>query len=126
MARIPRRAKTGIVRNNHPRCPNSLRVANFLDEGASSSIDHEDEGGGPGEHFTVVVHGANGVSRAGIGGGGVTEVGIGVIEGLGDGTSVRGDAEEGFAVVVAGLFVEGFGDLDDDVCFFLLLWLLVL
>lgn len=80
-----------------------------MNKGASSAVDHEDEGRRPGEHFSLVVHGADGVAGAGISG--VAKVGIGIVEVLCDGFSVRRVTEEGFKVIIARWFVESLGDL---------------
>ena len=55
--------------------------------------------------------GADGISGSGVDGVGVAEVLFGVVDVLGEGGSVGGDAEEGFAVFVSSGFGECFGDL---------------
>lgn len=80
-----------------------LRIPHLLHKGTNPTVDHEDEGGWPGEHLSGVVLVAGGVSLAAVDGG-VAEVGVGVDEGLVDGSAVGGGAEEGFAVGVAVFF----------------------
>ena len=87
-----------------------LGIPRFLDEGARSSIGHEDKGGRP--DFLPVGFGVFGTGGpAGGGVGGLAEVCVGVVDVLGDGASVGRGAEEGFAVAVASLFKEAFGYL---------------
>ena len=89
-----------------------LRIPRFLDEGAGATVDHKDEGTGPvGLFFGFWVGWAGGVAGCGVDVGGVAEVGVGVVDVLGDGAAVGGAAEEGFAVVVALVSEESFGDL---------------
>mmetsp|Transcript_17545 Transcript_17545/g.31874 ORF Transcript_17545/g.31874 Transcript_17545/m.31874 type:complete len:304 (-) Transcript_17545:150-1061(-) len=108
---IPHRAKTRIIRNNHPRGPHPLGIADLLDEGAASSIEHEDVGRLPWEHDSFVVLGADGEAGVGVDGVEVAEGVGGVVHVLGDGSAVGGDAEEGFAVFVASGLEQSFGDM---------------
>mmetsp|Transcript_18275 Transcript_18275/g.38379 ORF Transcript_18275/g.38379 Transcript_18275/m.38379 type:complete len:484 (-) Transcript_18275:114-1565(-) len=112
MTRIPRRAKAGVIGDNHSRRPHALGIAHLLNEGASAAIDHEDVGRLPRKHFFVVVHGADGVPAAGVDGVEVAEGVFGVVHVLGDGAAVGGDSEEGLAVFVSAGLVESFGNMN--------------
>jgi len=81
-------ALTGIISDNNRYRTGMLGVSYLLDEGAGSTIDHEDEG---------LSRGGEGVAVEWTG----AEVVVGVLEEGLDGASVGGDAEECFTVFEA-------------------------
>ncbi len=93
-------AQAGVVGDDDAGGAGPLGVADRLHEGAVAAVDHEDVRAGPGLHLAVLVLGPDGIALPRVDGR-VAEVGIGVVHVLRDRPAVRGDAEQGLAVVVA-------------------------